>query len=107
MQTGFALVRAGYYWEAHELLEQVWLTQKPNSTAREFLRAIIQLANGLLKLEMDRAGAAGRLFAEAAEVFHRLSGLDPVWGFSSEAVSRLAVAAEAADWAELKKLRRS
>lgn len=65
-QTGRAWIEAGYFWEAHEVLEAVWLAARPNSLARGFVRAAIQLANAGLKQRMQRPGAVGRLLAQAA-----------------------------------------
>lgn len=61
---GFAVLRAGFYWEAHEVWEPVWLAAAPNSRERILLRALIQTANARLKFGMNRPAAAARLFAE-------------------------------------------
>ncbi len=66
---GLALYEFGYFWEAHEVWEPVWLRCAPNSRERQTLAGLIQLANGCLKLRMGRARAAGRLAAEAARLF--------------------------------------
>ena len=59
--AGLAYLKAGYYWECHEVLEAVWM-QAPNpSPEREMTQAIIQLANAKLKLKMGRPNAARRL----------------------------------------------
>jgi uncharacterized protein len=65
---GVALCLNGFFWEAHEVWEAVWLACPPNSRERRFLRALIQIANAALKLRMGRANAARRLLAEAAEI---------------------------------------
>ena len=62
---GFALLRAGCYWEAHEVWEPVWLASPPNGRARTLLRALIQTANAQLKLKMSRPRAVVRLVTEA------------------------------------------
>ena len=62
---GFALLRAGYYWEAHEVWEPVWLASPPNGRARTLLRALIQTANAHLKIKMNRPRAVVRLAQEA------------------------------------------
>ena len=62
---GFALMRGGFYWEAHELWEPVWMNCPPNSRERSLLRALIQTANAKLKIAMGRQHAAERLMAEA------------------------------------------
>jgi uncharacterized protein len=80
VDKGFDLVRAGYFWEAHELLEKAWLARTPNSPEREMLRAIIQIANALLKLSMDKEQAAAKLFAEAGTMLASLPPDVPVFG---------------------------
>lgn len=61
---GILLCNEGFYWEAHEVLEAVWMATPHNSRDRLALRALIQLANAGLKLRMGRGRAAGRLLAE-------------------------------------------
>lgn len=58
---GLRLLNAGFYWEAHEVLEPVWLNAAPNSRERHLVQAVIHLANGLLKQAMGRPGARLRL----------------------------------------------
>ena len=60
-RTGWAWLDAGYFWEAHEVWEPVWLACPPNSAERFFMAALIQLANGRLKLAMNRRSAALRI----------------------------------------------
>jgi hypothetical protein len=61
--AGLAYLQAGYNWEAHEVLEPVWLALPAGSAARGFVQGVIQLANARLKLEMGRPRAAVRLCA--------------------------------------------
>ena len=58
---GLRLQREGFYWEAHEVLETVWMTAPPNSAEKAMARAVIQLANAALKLDMGKLKAAARL----------------------------------------------
>lgn len=67
-QTGLAYLNAGFYWEAHEVLEPVWMVLPVDSAERRFVQALIQLANGLLKLKMGRPKAALRLAGIAREL---------------------------------------
>jgi len=67
---GLFLIRQGYYWEAHEVLEPVWMLAVPNSRERGLVQGFIQLANAALKLDMRRPRAAQRL----AEMAHHLIG---------------------------------
>ena len=60
---GLHYIETGYYWEAHEVLEPVWMALPDGSGERAFVQGLIQLANGLLKLRMGRAKAALRLSA--------------------------------------------
>ncbi|MBN9041907.1 MAG: hypothetical protein BGP05_08500 [Rhizobiales bacterium 62-47] len=70
LRYGLALNDAGFFWECHEILEAVWAAAPQGGRERILLRACIQVANGNLKLKMQRAHAAARLYAEA------LAGLD-------------------------------
>ena len=45
LEEGLALYRAGYFWEAHEAWEPLWLAAPPNSRERALLQGLIQLAN--------------------------------------------------------------
>lgn len=84
--TGLAFLRDGFYWEAHEVLEAVWMGLPPNSAEKLLVQAVIQIANARLKRRMGRDAAAARLIARAdelaAEAFGRvpppLMGLGPV-----------------------------
>ncbi|MDA7965064.1 DUF309 domain-containing protein [Ruegeria sp.] len=60
--AGLAFFRDGYYWEAHEVLETVWLACPPNAPERLMVQAIIQRANAELKRVMGQERAALRLF---------------------------------------------
>ena len=55
----------GYFWEAHELWEAVWMVLPPASAERHLLQGLIQLANGGLKARMGRENAARRIAALA------------------------------------------
>ncbi len=63
---GIALFEAGFYWEAHEVWEPVWMNAAPNSAERHLLQALIQYANAALKRDMARPRAARRLLDETA-----------------------------------------
>lgn len=58
---GLDLLEAGFWWEAHEVLEPVWMNAPPGSAERLMVQAVIQLANAALKHEMGRPRAAFRL----------------------------------------------
>ena len=75
---GLNFYGAGYFWEAHELWEAVWMCLPPASAERHLLRGLIQFANAGLKRAMDRPAAAARILALAdsaiAEAFLHGSG---------------------------------
>lgn len=58
---------AGYYWEAHEAWEPVWMGLPDASSERALVQAMIQIANARLKLVMGRDKAARRI-ADIAQV---------------------------------------
>ena len=60
LQAGLYYFRHGYFWEAHEALEPVWMSL-PKGPDRERVQALIQLANAALKLRMGRERATQRL----------------------------------------------
>jgi len=65
---GADLYNHGFFWEAHEVWEAVWMAATPNSARRQALRALIQMANACLKLAMGKRNAFERLAAEVAEI---------------------------------------
>lgn len=60
-RTAILFLEKGFYWEAHEVLEPVWMNLPESSAPRLYVQGMIQLANGFLKLAMGRPKAAGRL----------------------------------------------
>ena len=70
---GHDLMRAGYYWEAHEVWETVWLATGANSPERLLLRMLIQNTNAQLKRKMGRTAAADKLDVQIAELRSDLS----------------------------------
>jgi predicted metal-dependent hydrolase len=64
-RAGLRLYSHGYYWEAHEVWEPVWMHALPKSQEREMTQGLIQLANAALKLKMAQPAAARRLAAIA------------------------------------------
>jgi len=63
--SGLQFIESGYYWEAHEVLESVWMVLPEDTIERSFIQGLIQLANGHLKLHMGRPKAALRLVGQA------------------------------------------
>ena len=62
-QAGLDLLENGFYWEAHEVLEAVWMNAPANTPERHLVQALIQLANAALKHRMGRPKAVARLTA--------------------------------------------
>ena len=62
---GIDLFNAGYWWEAHEVLEGLWHAAGIGTPAAHVLQAIIQCAAAQLKASTDHAVGARRLFEHA------------------------------------------
>ena len=60
-RLGLRYLEAGFYWEAHEVFEPVWMAFPDPSEERRFVQGLIQIANGFLKIRMGRPKAAARL----------------------------------------------
>src|SRR5271154_2558281 len=67
LRYGIMLNERGYFWEAREILEAVWAAAPQGGRERILLRACIIIANGNLRLRMEKPGSAGRLFGEALQ----------------------------------------
>ncbi|WP_343069918.1 DUF309 domain-containing protein [Jannaschia sp. Os4] len=67
-RAGLALMAEGYFWEAHEVWEALWLAQPPAGAEAVAVRAAIQAANAGLKARMGQGKAARRLAAIAADL---------------------------------------
>ena len=81
-QDALRFLRAGYFWEAHEVLEPVWMALPKNSPERHFVQGLIQLANGRLKLLMGLPKASHRMSGMARKLLsvpktEHVMGLDP------------------------------
>lgn len=59
--AGFEAFDAGYFWEAHEIWEPVWMALPPASRERHLLQGVIQLANAALKRAMGKTSACKRI----------------------------------------------
>lgn len=81
---GLALNDAGFFWEAHEVLEAVWRAAPPGGRDRILLRACIQVANAGLKHRLGRGRAVARLIAEAVAELEELAvrGSGPAGSFA-------------------------
>jgi len=61
---GCDLFNRGYFWEAHEAWESLWMGCRRDSTQARYLQGLIQAANSLLKYRMGRRRAVERLRME-------------------------------------------
>ncbi len=66
-RAGLAFFDQGFFWEAHEVLEPVWMATPRNSAEHQLVQGIIQLANAALKAKMNRPQAARRLCTKARD----------------------------------------
>ncbi len=66
--SGMAFLHEGFFWEAHEVLEAVWMVCPHNSPERLMVQAIIQRANAGLKQKMGKNKAARRLLDLSAKL---------------------------------------
>jgi hypothetical protein len=80
LRYGMALNDAGYFWEAQQVLEAVWAAAPQGGRERILLRACIQIANANLKLRMQKANAAARLWGEALTAISELMRRSPAVG---------------------------
>ncbi len=60
-----------YYWEVHEVLENLWIKAGKNSESALFLKGIIQLAVALLKVKTGNFYGAERLYNKALLLLQR------------------------------------
>lgn len=68
---GVRLLREGFYWEAHEVLETVWMNAAPNSREKALVQALIHGANARLKRRLGMSNAARRLVALSKQACER------------------------------------
>lgn len=73
-RAGCLYLSEGYFWEAHELLEPVWMAEYEGSDARQLVQALIQVANAGLKVRMNRPRAVDRLLKLAGDALAGLEG---------------------------------
>ena len=65
LRYGLALNDRGYFWESQEVLEAVWAAAPQGGRERILLRACIHIAHANLRLRMQKAHSAARLFGDA------------------------------------------
>lgn len=70
---GIDLFNHGYYWEAHEAWEQVWLAAGRRGPAADFLKALIKLAAAGVKRREGSARGQRRHARRAAQLLRQVS----------------------------------
>ncbi|MDH6256918.1 DUF309 domain-containing protein [Bradyrhizobium sp. BR13661] len=73
LRYGLALNDRGYFWESQEVLEALWAAAPQGGRERILLRACIHVANANLRLRMQKAHSAARLFGDALTELRALS----------------------------------
>jgi len=63
--TALNYMQHGFHWEAHEILEAIWMNTAQNSIERLFTQCIIHLANANLKHIMKRETATLKIMTQA------------------------------------------
>ena len=63
--TALNFMEHGFHWEAHEILEAIWMKTAQNSIERLFTQCIIHLANANLKHIMKRETATQKIMTQA------------------------------------------
>lgn len=92
--AGWHFLDAGFYWEAHEVLEPVWMALPDGSAERRFVQAVIQAANAGLKARMERPGAVRRLAGIVEGLLQEFSPDAVILGRSADTVRAVASAAQ-------------
>ena len=73
LRYGLVLNDRGYFWEAQEVLEALWAAAPQGGRERILLRACVHVANANLRLRMQKAHSAARLFGDALTELRGLS----------------------------------
>ncbi len=58
----FECFNRGYFFEAHDVLEELWLAQGKTGPNYAFYKGLIQFAGAFVHLQKGRLGPAGALF---------------------------------------------
>ncbi|WP_244640442.1 DUF309 domain-containing protein [Aureimonas glaciei] len=72
---GVDLFNHGYYWEAHEAWEPLWLAAKQSTPHLLFFKGLILLAAAGVKIREGKPTPARRHAGRAASLFRRVTGL--------------------------------
>lgn len=68
-QRGRSLFNAGYYWEAHEAWEGVWIAAGRTGLVADYVKGLIKLAAAGVKVRERSTAGALRHLARAEELF--------------------------------------
>ncbi len=82
----FRCFNAQIYYEAHDVLEDIWLPIRGQAQAK-FYQGLIQMAGAFVHLQKERLGPAARLFALALKNFEAYP--DRHEGVDLEAIRKL------------------
>ena len=69
------LFNLGYWWEAHEVLEDLWIETGRHTPVATFIQGIIQISAALLKDSQSVARGARRLSAKGLSKIRRQTGV--------------------------------
>ena len=94
---GLAWLEAGFYWEAHELFEPVWMALPEGTPERKLAQALIQIANAGLKRQMERPHAVERLLELTEELVEAsfADAAEPVMGLTRKDMQAMIEAIQA------------
>lgn len=93
---GVDLFNHGYYWEAHEAWEPLWLAAKQSTPHLLFFKGLILLAAAGVKIREGKLTAARRHAGRASSLFRRVTGLSAFQGAVGMSLEELAERAETA-----------
>jgi predicted metal-dependent hydrolase len=74
---GVDLFNFGFYWEAHEAWESLWIAAGRHGPAAIWLKALIKLAAAMVKLREGNTNGAARHCGRAFELLADLSAMLP------------------------------
>lgn len=88
--AGLGFLADGFFWEAHEVLEAVWMACPEGSAERLLVQGLIQGANASLKARMDRPKAQARLEDMARDLIDAAfaGGVKVILGLSYDSAMR-------------------
>lgn len=78
------LFNHGYYWEAHESFEAVWIAAGRKTRPGLFVQCLLQIGVGLLKQRQGQYHAAKRMWQSGLEKLHGVNG--PWMGIDTDAM---------------------